>query len=166
MIWSPKCLNLLELLCGHARTMTEMFSLTFLHRVRLIQKSRRLWNSRFIILVVLLQISAPLTNVLVTLVSGFGSLGLMASVLICPDGKTIESEAAHGTVTRHYREHQKVSTLLCLCTGKHFRKATLNIRFPMRLSRRFHIFKSWGYTAIMWRKWRMRFCARLYQFCC
>uniref|UniRef100_G0U0U7 Isocitrate dehydrogenase [NADP] n=1 Tax=Trypanosoma vivax (strain Y486) TaxID=1055687 RepID=G0U0U7_TRYVY len=38
---------------------------------------------------------------------GFGSLGLMTSVLLCPDGKTIESEAAHGTVTRHYREHQK-----------------------------------------------------------
>jgi isocitrate dehydrogenase len=32
----------------------------------------------------------------------------MSSVLVCPDGKTIESEAAHGTVTRHYREHQKV----------------------------------------------------------
>ena len=40
--------------------------------------------------------------------SGFGSLGLMTSVLVCPDGKTIEAEAAHGTVTRHYREHQKV----------------------------------------------------------
>ncbi len=38
---------------------------------------------------------------------GFGSLGLMTSVLMTPDGKTIESEAAHGTVTRHYREHQK-----------------------------------------------------------
>lgn len=38
---------------------------------------------------------------------GFGSLGLMTSVLMCPDGKTIEAEAAHGTVTRHYREHQK-----------------------------------------------------------
>ncbi|XP_033726443.1 isocitrate dehydrogenase [NADP], mitochondrial-like isoform X2 [Pecten maximus] len=38
---------------------------------------------------------------------GYGSLGLMTSVLLCPDGKTIESEAAHGTVTRHYREHQK-----------------------------------------------------------
>lgn len=38
---------------------------------------------------------------------GYGSLGLMTSVLICPDGKTIEAEAAHGTVTRHYREHQK-----------------------------------------------------------
>ncbi|KAI3383279.1 hypothetical protein SNEBB_005312 [Seison nebaliae] len=38
---------------------------------------------------------------------GFGSLGLMTSVLICPDGKTIESEAAHGTVTRHFRLHQK-----------------------------------------------------------
>lgn len=38
---------------------------------------------------------------------GFGSLGLMTSVLVCPDGRTIESEAAHGTVTRHYREFQK-----------------------------------------------------------
>jgi isocitrate dehydrogenase len=38
---------------------------------------------------------------------GFGSLGLMTSVLVCPDGKTIEAEAAHGTVTRHYRMHQK-----------------------------------------------------------
>ena len=38
---------------------------------------------------------------------GFGSLGLMTSVLMTPDGKTIESEAAHGTVTRHYRNHQK-----------------------------------------------------------
>lgn len=34
---------------------------------------------------------------------GYGSLGMMTSVLMCPDGKTIESEAAHGTVTRHYR---------------------------------------------------------------
>ena len=38
---------------------------------------------------------------------GFGSLGLMSSELVTPDGKIIESEAAHGTVTRHYREHQK-----------------------------------------------------------
>ncbi|MCP4393692.1 MAG: NADP-dependent isocitrate dehydrogenase [Alphaproteobacteria bacterium] len=38
---------------------------------------------------------------------GFGSLGLMSSVLMTPDGKTVEAEAAHGTVTRHYREHQK-----------------------------------------------------------
>jgi isocitrate dehydrogenase len=38
---------------------------------------------------------------------GFGSLGLMTSVLMTPDGKTMEAEAAHGTVTRHYREHQK-----------------------------------------------------------
>jgi len=38
---------------------------------------------------------------------GFGSLGMMSSVLICPDGKTVESEAAHGTVTRHYRFHQQ-----------------------------------------------------------
>ena len=37
---------------------------------------------------------------------GFGSLGLMTSVLLTPDGKTVEAEAAHGTVTRHYRRHQ------------------------------------------------------------
>jgi isocitrate dehydrogenase len=42
-----------------------------------------------------------------TVAQGFGSLGLMTSVLITPDGNTMESEAAHGTVTRHYREHQK-----------------------------------------------------------
>jgi isocitrate dehydrogenase len=41
------------------------------------------------------------------LAQGYGSLGLMTSVLITPDGKTVEAEAAHGTVTRHYREHQK-----------------------------------------------------------
>jgi len=41
-----------------------------------------------------------------TIAQGFGSLGLMTSVLMTPDGKTIESEAAHGTVTRHYRMHQ------------------------------------------------------------
>lgn len=42
-----------------------------------------------------------------TVAQGFGSLGLMTSVLMSPDGKVIEAEAAHGTVTRHYREHQK-----------------------------------------------------------
>jgi len=42
-----------------------------------------------------------------TVAQGFGSLGLMTSVLLTPDGKTLESEAAHGTVTRHYRQHQK-----------------------------------------------------------
>ena len=41
-----------------------------------------------------------------TVAQGYGSLGLMTSVLMTPDGKTVESEAAHGTVTRHYREHQ------------------------------------------------------------
>jgi len=41
-----------------------------------------------------------------TIAQGFGSLGLMTSVLLTPDGKTIEAEAAHGTVTRHYRQHQ------------------------------------------------------------
>ncbi len=42
-----------------------------------------------------------------TVAQGFGSLGLMTSVLMTPDGKTVEAEAAHGTVTRHYRRHQK-----------------------------------------------------------
>ncbi|MGI9387638.1 MAG: NADP-dependent isocitrate dehydrogenase [Methyloligellaceae bacterium] len=42
-----------------------------------------------------------------TIAQGFGSLGLMTSVLMTPDGGTVESEAAHGTVTRHYRAHQK-----------------------------------------------------------
>jgi len=42
-----------------------------------------------------------------TVAQGFGSLGLMTSVLLTPDGKTVEAEAAHGTVTRHYRQHQQ-----------------------------------------------------------
>jgi isocitrate dehydrogenase len=42
-----------------------------------------------------------------TLAQGFGSLGMMTSVLLTPDGKTVETEAAHGTVTRHYRQHQQ-----------------------------------------------------------
>src|SRR3989454_10085842 len=42
-----------------------------------------------------------------TVAQGYGSLGLMTSGLMTPDGKTVEAEAAHGTVTRHYRQHQK-----------------------------------------------------------
>merc|ERR1712125_116096 len=42
-----------------------------------------------------------------TVAQGYGSLGLMTSVLTTPDGEIVEAEAAHGTVTRHYREHQK-----------------------------------------------------------
>jgi isocitrate dehydrogenase len=42
-----------------------------------------------------------------TIAQGFGSLGLMTSVLMTPDGRTVEAEAAHGTVTRHYRAHQR-----------------------------------------------------------
>ena len=42
-----------------------------------------------------------------TVAQGYGSLGLMTSVLMTPDGKTVEAEAAHGTVTRHYRQYQK-----------------------------------------------------------
>ena len=42
-----------------------------------------------------------------TVAQGYGSLGLMTSVLMTPDGKTVEAEAAHGTVTRHFRQHQQ-----------------------------------------------------------
>ena len=42
-----------------------------------------------------------------SIAQGFGSLGLMTSVLVCPDGRTVEAEAAHGTVTRHFRLHQQ-----------------------------------------------------------
>ena len=42
-----------------------------------------------------------------SLAQGFGSLGLMSSILVSPDGQTVESEAAHGTVTRHFRAYQK-----------------------------------------------------------
>jgi len=42
-----------------------------------------------------------------TMAQGYGSLGLMTSVLMTPDGMTVEAEAAHGTVTRHYRQHQQ-----------------------------------------------------------
>ncbi|WP_290716012.1 isocitrate/isopropylmalate family dehydrogenase, partial [Gordonia sp. UBA7599] len=42
-----------------------------------------------------------------TVAQGYGSLGLMTSVLLTPDGRTCEAEAAHGTVTRHYRQHQQ-----------------------------------------------------------
>ena len=49
-----------------------------------------------------------------TVAQGFGSLGLMTSVLMSPDGKTVEAEAAHGTVTRHYRMHQQGKELLLI----------------------------------------------------
>ena len=60
---------------------------------------------------------------------GFGSLGLMTSVLMTPDGKTIESEAAHGTVTRHFRNYQKglttstnpIASIFAWTRGLHFR---------------------------------------------
>lgn len=53
-------------------------------------------------------------------VVGFGSLGMMTSVLVCPDGKTIEAEAAHGTVTRHYRQHQKGNETSTNSIGIHY----------------------------------------------
>jgi isocitrate dehydrogenase len=64
-----------------------------------------------------------------TVAQGFGSLGLMTSVLLTPDGKTIEAEAAHGTVTRHYRLHQKgqetstnpIASIFAWTRGLHYR---------------------------------------------
>lgn len=64
-----------------------------------------------------------------TVAQGFGSLGLMTSVLMTPDGKTVEAEAAHGTVTRHYREHQKgratstnpIASIFAWTQGLHYR---------------------------------------------
>jgi len=64
-----------------------------------------------------------------TVAQGFGSLGLMTSVLMAPDGKTVEAEAAHGTVTRHYREHQKgnatstnpIASIFAWTRGLHYR---------------------------------------------
>lgn len=69
-----------------------------------------------------------------SLLAGYGSLGMMTSVLVCPDGRTVESEAAHGTVTRHYRMHQQgketstnpigqwttVGTLIVRCSKNNF----------------------------------------------
>jgi len=66
-----------------------------------------------------------------TVAQGFGSLGLMASVLMTPDGKTVEAEAAHGTVTRHYRLHQQgkptstnpIASIFAWTRGLHYRGA-------------------------------------------
>ena len=76
MIWLPIWLNHKEDLFGHAKIMMVMFKVILLHKVK------------YIFMV------------------GFGSLGLMTSVLVSPDG-CIEAEAAHGTVTRHFRQHQQ-----------------------------------------------------------
>jgi isocitrate dehydrogenase len=64
-----------------------------------------------------------------TVAQGFGSLGLMTSVLMTPDGKTVEAEAAHGTVTRHYRLHQQdkptstnpIASIFAWTRGLHYR---------------------------------------------
>lgn len=78
---------------------------------------------------------------------GFGSLGMMTSVLITPDGKTMESEAAHGTVTRHYRQHQKgqptstnpIASIFAWTRGLAFRgeldKNTELVRFAQTLEK-------------------------------
>ncbi|MCZ6721233.1 MAG: isocitrate/isopropylmalate family dehydrogenase, partial [Proteobacteria bacterium] len=64
-----------------------------------------------------------------TVAQGFGSLGLMTSVLMSPDGKTVEAEAAHGTVTRHYRQYQEgkptstnpIASIFAWTRGLHYR---------------------------------------------
>ena len=78
---------------------------------------------------------------------GFGSLGMMSSVLITPDGKTVESEAAHGTVTRHFRKHQKgeststnpIASIFAWTRGLNFRgefdKNSLLINFANTLEK-------------------------------
>jgi isocitrate dehydrogenase len=64
-----------------------------------------------------------------TAAQGFGSLGLMTSVLMTPDGRTVEAEAAHGTVTRHFRQHQQgrqtstnpIASIFAWTRGLHYR---------------------------------------------
>ena len=64
-----------------------------------------------------------------TVAQGFGSLGLMTSVLLTPDAKTVEAEAAHGTVTRHYRQYQEgkptstnpIASIFAWTRGLHYR---------------------------------------------
>ena len=83
MTWLRTRSNPAESSSGLAKTTTAMFSLILSLKVGIFPRFRNLQN-----------------------IPGYGSLGLMTSVLVCPDGKTVESEAAHGTVTRHYRAHQ------------------------------------------------------------
>lgn len=83
--WSPRVA-----LSGLARTTTVTFSRTPLLRAMVRSNSN--------IFIIVHKIKMKIIS---------GSLGMMTSVLICPDGKTVESEAAHGTVTRHYRFHQQ-----------------------------------------------------------
>ena len=64
--------------------------------------------------------------------TGFGSLGMMTSVLVCPDGRTLESEAAHGTVTRHFRMHQQGKETSTNPIGKEHHSCTACYHFFMR----------------------------------
>lgn len=113
--WLPKCWSLQGRLCGPVRTTMEMCSLIFLHRVRDVTETFKSLLSSAYCYYINFQFIIIIYIFILKIFSGFGSLGLMTSVLVCPDGKTIEAEAAHGTVTRHYREHQKViKHLSCL----------------------------------------------------
>lgn len=118
--WWPRFSSLLEDLFGPARITMEMCSLTFWLRVsaphhdgsQATETKTFVFTAElhFLLLHFAFHFRFVTTHTFVVLCSGFGSLGLMTSVLVCPDGRTIEAEAAHGTVTRHYREHQMVSS--------------------------------------------------------
>lgn len=124
--WWPRFSSPLEDLFGPVRTTMGMCSQTFWLRVSAAQvdsswaakKNENKKSDSFYSWATLYVLHRVLISFVIwqrcdgssvsVLRSGFGSLGLMTSVLVCPDGKTIEAEAAHGTVTRHYREHQRV----------------------------------------------------------
>lgn len=92
--WWPRLWNLMAASFGPAKTTMGTCSLTRWHKVGPDSLFLSVWHMH-----------TELTGVLCA--SGYGSLGMMTSVLVCPDGRTVESEAAHGTVTRHYRQHQE-----------------------------------------------------------
>ena len=100
MTWSHRHSRVKAALCGPARIMTEMCNLIPWPRVSdvLCTHTCNVFTHAG---------NGKLLKNLLLFSSGYGSLGMMTSVLICPDGKTVESEAAHGTVTRHYRQHQQ-----------------------------------------------------------
>lgn len=115
--WWPRFSSHQEDLFGRVRITMETCSRTFWLRVSALQydgsQTAKKNVQKFLLLnynfcFCVLNFTFASWRYVCVLCSGFGSLGLMTSVLVCPDGKTIEAEAAHGTVTRHYREHQRV----------------------------------------------------------
>jgi len=124
MTWWPRHSRARAALFGRARTTTVTCSQTLWLKVRIKQQARAVAvtvgcmnlsptlvfeRENYFLDVLTLLCLYPLAAIVSPhpLPLGYGSLGMMTSVLICPDGKTVESEAAHGTVTRHYRQHQQ-----------------------------------------------------------